>query len=152
LQTGLFLLVVLIAVRTSRASRPVRRLANVVVLGGSVAALALTRTASNGPAAGAGFAWMALMLLFAVILIVERVLTGREGTLQSIFGAISAYMIIGLMFAAAYAAMSKFGTSPFFANGQAGSIATFQYFSFITLTTVGYGDLTAAAAGGRTVA
>src|SRR5262249_52316963 len=64
---------------------------------------------------------------------------------------ISAYMVIGLMFAAAYAAMSEFG-GPFFASGQRGTIATFQYFSFITLTTVGYGDLTAAAAAGRTVA
>ena len=151
LQTGLFLVVVLIAVRTSRASRPVRRLTNVIVLGGSVAAVALTRTSSGGPAAGAGFAWIALMLLLAVVLILERVLTGSEVTLQSIFGAISAYMVIGMMFAAAYAAMSVFD-GPFFANGQRGNIATFQYFSFTTLTTVGYGDFTAAAVGGRTVA
>lgn len=152
LQTILFLVVVLIAVQTSRASRPVRRLANVIVAGGSVVALALTRTAPNGPAAGAGFTWIALMLLLAVILILERVLAGSEVTLQSIFGAISAYMIIGLMFAAAYAAISAFGDGPFFTNGQPGSIGTVQYFSFTTLTTVGYGDFTAAAAGGRAVA
>jgi hypothetical protein len=152
LQIGLFLAAALIAVWTSRASLLVRHLVTVIVLGGSIAALALTLTAPNGPAAGAGFAWIALMLMLAVILILERVLTGSEVTLQSIFGAISAYMIIGLMFAAAYAAMSKFGVSPFFADAQPGNIATFQYFSFTTLTTVGYGDFTSAAAGGRAVA
>ena len=152
LQTVLFLVAVLIAVRTSRASRPVRRLANVIVLGGSVVALALTRTAPNGPAAGAGFTWIALMLLLAVILILERVLTSSKVTLQSIFGAISAYMIIGLMFGAVYGAIASFGGGSFFANGQPGTTATFQYFSFVTLTTVGYGDFTAAAAGGRAVA
>ena len=152
LQTVLFLVAVLIAVRTSRASRPVRRLANVIVLGGSVVALALTRTAPKGPAAGAGFAWIALMLLLAVILILERVLSGSEVTLQSIFGAISAYMVLGLMFAAAYAAISEFGHGRFFANGQSGNIATFQYFSFTTITTVGYGDFTAGTAAGRAVA
>lgn len=151
LQTILFLVAVLIAVRASLASRPVRRLANAIVLGGSVVALALTRTAANGPAAGAGFAWIALMLLLAVILILQRVLSGSEVTLQSILGAISAYMVLGLMFAAAYAAMGAFG-GPFFANGQRGSFATFQYFSFTTITTVGYGDFTAATAGGRAMA
>jgi len=152
LQTVLFLVAVLIAVRTSRASRPVRRLATVIVVGGSIVALALTRTAPNGPAAGAGFTWIALMLLLAVILILQRVLSGDEVTLPSIFGAISAYMVLGLMFAAAYAAISEFGHGRFFANGQSGNIATFQYFSFTTITTVGYGDFTAAAAGGRAVA
>jgi hypothetical protein len=90
--------------------------------------------------------------LFAVVLIVGRVLARNEVTLQSIFGAISAYMVIGLMFAACYAAMSKFDGDHFFADGKAGSIAIFQYFSFTTLTTVGYGDYTAAASGGRAVA
>jgi hypothetical protein len=92
------------------------------------------------------------MLLFAVILILQEVLTAKAVTLQSIFGALSAYLIIGLMFAAGYAAMSKFNGGSFFANGQPGTTATFQYFSFTTITTVGYGDFTAAAAGGRAVA
>jgi len=70
------------------------------------------------------------MLLFAVILILREVLTANDVTLQSIFGALSAYLVIGLMFAAGYATMSAFGGAPFFANGQPASTATFQYFSF----------------------
>jgi len=155
LQLALFLAVVMIAVRASRVTRRITRLANAVVLAGTAAALAVTQATSATPSsrtAGAAFAWIAAMLLFAVILILREVLTAKDVTLQSIFGALSAYLVIGLMFAAGYATMSAFGGAPFFANGQPGSTATFQYFSFTTLTTVGYGDFTAAAASGRAVA
>jgi hypothetical protein len=73
-------------------------------------------------------------------------------TLQSIYGAVSAYIIIGLMFAAFYGAMDRLGQAPFFADGQPGDTRTFQYFSFTTLTTLGYGDFTAVGNGGRAVA
>lgn len=152
LQIGLFLVVALITVRTSSISRPVARLASVIVLGGSVVAVAVTRDTPSGPAAGAAFLWATLMLLLAVVLILRRVLTESAVTLQSIFGAISAYLVIGLMYAAGYAALSKLGSGSFFANGQPATIQTLQYFSFTTLTTVGYGDFTAAASDGRAVA
>jgi hypothetical protein len=152
LQIALFLAIVLIAVRASRASRRVARLVNAVVLAGSAAALAVALGTPTGGAAGAAFAWIALMLAFAVVLILGEVLTAKNVTLQSILGAISAYLVIGLMFAACYAAMSNLSGGPFFANGQPATTATFQYFSFTTLTTVGYGDFTAAANSGRAVA
>src|SRR5207248_10207346 len=61
-------------------------------------------------------------------------------------------LIVGLMFAAFYAAMWHLGLSPFFASGQSASPQTFQYFSFTTLTTLGYGDFVAVNNGGRAVA
>jgi Ion channel len=152
IQLGLFLAVTLLAVRTSRSARRTVRLAVAVVLCGTAIALALALADPAGPGGGVAYLWMALMLLFAVILIVARVLVAREVTLQSIYGAISAYMIIGLMFAAIFTAISKFDGGAFFADGQPGNAKTFQYFSFVTLTTVGYGDFTAAGSGGRAVA
>ena len=56
------------------------------------------------------------------------------------------------MFAAFYAAIYHLTHSPFFANNQPASTQTFQYFSFVTLTTLGYGDFTAVQNGGRAVA
>src|ERR1039457_4405822 len=58
-------------------------------------------------------------------------------------------MIIGLMFAAIYGAIYGFDGNTFFAQGAIGNSKTFQYFSFTTLTTLGYGDFTAANSGGR---
>jgi hypothetical protein len=95
---------------------------------------------------------MALILLLAVVLIVRRVLARPTVTIQSIYGALSAYLVTGLMFAACYSAMEHLGQAPFFADGQPATTQTFQYFSFTTLTTLGYGDFTAAGSGGRAVA
>jgi hypothetical protein len=56
------------------------------------------------------------------------------------------------MFAAGYAAIQHLGESAFFAGSQPANTQTFQYFSFTTLTTLGYGDFTAAQNGGRAIA
>jgi hypothetical protein len=118
---------------------------------GSAAALgaALTDT-SDGT--GAADLWKALMLLTTVVLVVRRVLAQPTVTIQSIYGALSAYMIIGLMFAACYSALHHLGEPVFFADQQPANTQTFQYFSFVTLTTLGYGDFTAAQSGGRAIA
>lgn len=151
LQVVLFVAVLLLALRTSRVRRRTARLAGGVALIGSAAAGAADLT---GTAAGYGAAeiWKALILLFTVVLIVRRVLDRPTVTVQSIYGALSAYLIIGLMFAACYAAMGHLGEAPFFADRQPASTQTFQYFSFTTLTTLGYGDFTAAGDGGRAIA
>ncbi|HEY4854736.1 MAG TPA: ion channel [Streptosporangiaceae bacterium] len=151
LQVAAFAAVLLLALRTSRVRRRTARLAGGVALIGSVAAGAADLT---GTAAGYGAAeiWKALLLLFTVVLIVRRVLDRPTVTIQSIYGALSAYLIIGLMFAACYAAIEHLDSAPFFAGGQPAITQTLQYFSFTTLTTLGYGDFTAAGNGGRAIA
>jgi Ion channel len=73
----------------------------------------------------------------------------REGpiTSQRIQGAIAAYLLIALIFAAAYTLVDVYVPHAF-----AGAVPVeltrdplqpFMYFSFVTLTTVGYGDITA---------
>ncbi len=150
-QIVLFVLVAALATRTGRISRQHARLAIIIMLAGSAAAVILTLTHSADAGAGAASLWTAAVLLFAVGVIVRRVLSHTVITLQSIFGAVAAYMIIGLMFAAVYAAINRF-SGGFFAGGSPANIKTFQYFSFTTLTTLGYGDFTAAASGGQAVA
>jgi hypothetical protein len=151
-QIGLFVMVVTLATRTAQMSRRSIHVAIAVLAVGSAAALALAVTRPSDAASGAANLWTALILLFAVVLIVRRVLTAQAVTLHSIYGAVSAYMIIGLMFAALYSAMNKFSAGAFFAAHQPGNLKTFQYFSFTTLTTLGYGDFTAAGSGGRALA
>jgi Ion channel len=152
-QVVLFLAVVLIALRNGQLGPRAIRIATIVVLAGSVLAAVLLVADSDGPGAGVANLWTALILLLAAVLIVRRVLARPEITLQSIYGAISAYLVLGLMFAAFYAAMYRFGGNTFFAQGKhLGDTRTFQYFSFVTLTTTGYGDYTAAGSGGQAVA
>ena len=150
-QVVLFLAVVLIALRNGRFHRKTVRLLAVGLLIGSGISAILRLADDGGPGGAVASLWTALILLLAVILIVWQVLSRPQITAQSIYGVLSAYMIIGLMFASVYVAMEKFG-GPFFVQGEAGNSQTFQYFSFTTLTTLGYGDFTAAGDGGRAVA
>jgi hypothetical protein len=151
-QVVLFLGVAALAVRTGQVGRRAALLATSVVTGGSVLFGALVLAYPTAGVLGAANAWKTVILAIAVVLIVRRVIEQPEVTMQSIFGAVSAYMVIGLMFAACYGAMDSFGGGAFFADGSPGNVQTFQYFSFTTLTTLGYGDFTAAQSGGRAVA
>jgi len=151
-QIIVFVGALLLALRNSLVPRWIARLMIGVVLIGSAIALGLAIAQPSVAAVGAAELWTGLVLLTTVVVILRRVLASTPVTLQSIYGAVSAYMIIGLMFAAFYGAMGKLGGGPFFANGQPGNTRTFQYFSFTTLTTLGYGDFTAAANAGRAIA
>lgn len=107
---------------------------------------------SNRIAEGIADLWSALVLLMTVVIIIERVVRLSEVTEQSLYAAFSAYLLIGLMFSAFFGALSFFVSGPFFADSQPANPQTLQYFSFTTLTTLGYGDFTAVGSVGRAVA
>jgi Ion channel len=153
LQVVLFTVAALLAVRGSSVSRRAVRAALFVAVVGVPVFFAISFSTATGDV-GTGFAslWTGLVLLAAVVTIVRRVLDFSTVTLQSIFGAFSAYLIVGLMFASFFAAIYHFSGDVFFANNQPGNTQTFQYFSFTTLTTLGYGDFTALRNSGRAVA
>jgi hypothetical protein len=153
LQVVLFTVVMILALRSASVSRRAVRLLLIVAVIGVPVFFAVSLSPATGDV-GTGVAnvWTGLVLLAAVVMIVHRVLVFRTVTLQSIFGAFSAYMIVGLMFASFFAAIYHFSGDVFFANNQPGNTQTFQYFSFTTLTTLGYGDFTALENSGRAVA
>jgi hypothetical protein len=109
-------------------------------------------TSTNRTAEGIGSLWSALVLLITIVIIIQRVVRLSEVTAQSLYAALSAYLLIGLMFSAIYGALSFFVTGPFFAHDQPVNPQTVQYFSFTTLTTLGYGDFTAVGSLGRSIA
>jgi hypothetical protein len=72
--------------------------------------------------------------------------------LEAVMGVLALYMLIGMLFAFVYAAIDHFGGDPFFSQEGATTVARCVYFSFTTLTTVGFGDLTARTDLGHTLA
>jgi hypothetical protein len=66
----------------------------------------------------------------------------RAVTIEAVLGALCLFMFVGLFFGFVYGAVDKLGGDPFFAGGAA-TTPKLVYFSFTTVTTVGYGDLTA---------
>jgi hypothetical protein len=153
LQIILFAGAALLALRNSSVPRRVLHLTLAALLGGTVIMVILSASLATGDK-GTGVAnlWSGLVLLFAVVVILRRVLALGTVTIQSIYGAISAYMIIGLMFASFYAAIDHITGHAFFEAGRYNNTQTFQYFSFTTLTTLGYGDFVAVQNVGRSIA
>jgi ion channel len=153
LQVVLFTVAMLLALRSAAISRrAVRIVLGTAIIGLPVMFFLSFSTATGDAGTGAANVWTGLVLLVAAVMIVYRVLTFGMVTLQSIFGAFSAYLVIGLMFASFFAAIYHFSGDHFFAAGEKATTQTFQYFSFTTLTTLGYGDYTAAYSSGQAVA
>jgi hypothetical protein len=73
-------------------------------------------------------------------------------TVQTMFGVLCLYLLIGIFFGTCFATIETIGNEPFFTTVRMGETSDFLYFSFATLTTVGYGDLIAATNLGRSLA
>ena len=151
-QLAVFVATGFLALRSSGLPRRRAQLIAIVGVTVSAAAFGLSVTRPNDEAIAAASIWTGVLLLATVVVIVRRILAFETVTIQSIFAAVSAYLMLGLMFAAFYAADYQLHGRQFFADGRPGNSQTFQYFSFTTLTTLGYGDFTAFDSGGRAIA
>jgi hypothetical protein len=118
--------------------------AAVVVLG------AIGVAAGASTPSGAAALRPALLLAIAAIKVLGAVLGEREVGFRTILGAISVYVILGLLFTFVYAGLDRFQAGPFF--GQPVQNGDFLFFSITTLTTTGYGNLIPAAQPGRMLA
>ena len=73
---------------------------------------------------------------------ISRVLHHRRVTSETVLGALCAYVLIGLLFAFVYLAVDNVRDTPFFTQPGTPDQGEFLYFSFVALTTLGFGDLT----------
>jgi multisubunit Na+/H+ antiporter MnhF subunit len=114
------------------------------------AALLVHLTAAVRPDAAILAAAHALRLVFlcyVVMLVLYRVLTDRAVTLDTVAGAACGYMLLGLVWGDLFFLLESwrpgsFSVPPEWLKGSAGTLrATLNYFSFATLTTVGYGGI-----------
>ncbi len=93
-----------------------------------------------------------VLYLVAPLVILRHLLNRQVVDARTILGAISIYLMLGMMFAFSYRALSLWQTDPFFGANGRGDSADFLFFSFITLTTTGYGNLVPAANPGQSIA
>ena len=93
----------------------------------------------------------ALMAFGAPIAIVRRLSHEKIVDLQVLAGALCLYLLIGLFFTFLYKVIDD-AHPPLFVQTSQASSTNMTYFSYVTLTTTGYGDFTAAADGTKMLA
>ena len=86
----------------------------------------------------------ALFFAYAAINILRIIVKSEKVTRETIFAAIVAYLLIALMWAFLYMILELVspGSFSFPDKGSWGEMMRYEYLSFVTITTLGYGDIT----------
>ena len=150
-RAGLFALTVLLAIHSSRVPEPLQRAVRVAVAITFFFALGAAITGGD-EADGVGILLTSLLVLLCPFAIGWRILHHRRVTRETIAGAVCIYVLIGMIFANLDYGVQLISGTSFFAQSGHHGLPDFAYFSYITMATVGYGDLTPASGLPRTLA
>lgn len=142
----------LVALHTSSASRRLMIFGALCVALGALTALLGALSPAYQNIGQLGPAVSGLLLVVAMVVIVRRVSTHSIVTVETVLGAIDVYLLAGMTFALIYAGLDVLGPVPFFAGVPHATANDFLFFSYTTLTTVGYGNLVPAGNVGMTMA
>ena len=151
LQGGTFLAALWISQARTRLLRIGSVIVVLVTLGSAISFAA----AGNFDEAGARVTSLVLAILAPVAIVHGLVSLFREQgrvTVQTMFGGLCVYLLIGLIFAFVYGLIDEVAAQPMFAQVNHGTSSDYLYFSVVTQTTTGYGDLTAGSDLGRSFA
>ena len=138
--------------RTSQARPAVRRVADIVLCLAAATAVVSFFVHQSDVERGGVFVVCSVLYLIAPFSIVRHLILRRDIDVETLLGAVAAYLLIGMFFAFAYKAAGEFGSVPFFGAAGDGRLSQDLFFSFVTMTTVGYGNLVPAANPGQTFA
>lgn len=105
----------------------------------------ITATAFDPDEVVGASAWLlqAGTLTLVMLTVLRRILTHDRVTLQTLAGALSVYVLIGLVFGMVFGAFEA-ATEAVLLQGAAGEREDPIYYSFVTLTTLGFGDVVSA--------
>jgi hypothetical protein len=87
------------------------------------------------------FVLQIFLFTWAAAAVLRAVLAESEVGFKTILGAISVYLIFGLLFTSLYVVIDKLQAGSFFEPARELQTGDYVFFSFTTLTTTGYGNL-----------
>jgi hypothetical protein len=135
---ALLLVMVTVAARDTR-SRALTAIGVAAVVFGAISAVGIHAPGWNLLGLSGAVAAAMLVTVATGVLALIR----REGvTVQAVAGGLVSYLLVGLIFADVVGAIADGTSGPYYAQGVDGTSGDHIYFSFITLTTTGYGDFT----------
>jgi voltage-gated potassium channel Kch len=141
-----------LALRTSVAHRRVLLAADVLFGVAVAAAVANFFVKDSTRLEPYMFVAATILYFIAPIAIVRRIAFRREVDQETMLGALAAYLFFGMAFAFTYRYIGAVQNTPFFGTGGIGSLSDDLFFSFVTLTTTGYGNLVPASNPGQSLA
>jgi hypothetical protein len=151
--SSLVALTMLLAFRASGLARRWQRIADIIVVFGIVLLMVITVGTTILDSDYKPVPAPLMIVFFAAVapvVIVRRLIEHRVVTRGTLLGAVSAYLLIGITYFFLFIASGEFEGVLFFGSPQ--PTTSFMYFSLTTVTTTGYGDLTAATSFGRLLA
>jgi len=134
---------VLFACLAARAGRHAWRIAIVLVPIGVILGIA-GRVGESQPALLMAAIVSVILPATAILVLARRIAKEPFVSGRTVLGLLSVYLLIGMTFSATYITIAVASDEPFFVQTEDAQPVDFTYFSFVTLATVGYGDLTAA--------
>ena len=141
----------LFVLHTAQAHRRTFRLAAVVVIVAVLSAAGALLFGHTAATSATGLVGLLLAVL-APLVILRRIVLSPRITFRLVLGALAIYLLLGLAYAYLFPLLGTLTGTPFFVQTATPTSAEYLYFSYTTLTTVGYGDFTAATSVGRVVA
>jgi len=142
----------LLTLHVSRAHRILQLLAAIYLVFSSLSALIGAVTSGVDTLAQHLFILAEILLLVPPLSILRDIASHPVVTTETVLGAVCVYLLIGFSFAFIYSGVALLSPLPFFQRGSPASINNTLFFSYTTLTTVGYGNLVPAQSFGQTVA
>lgn len=142
-----------IAFGTSHPRKEVRRAR--ATAAGLGAALIVVGVATEVLPAWADFALAGILAAAIPLGLLDglvRLVAGQGVTREAVAGALAIYLLIGLVFAWIIGVAGEVGSGPYFTQGIDGTESDWVYYSFVVLTTTGFGDLSAARPVGHAIA
>ena len=137
---------------TSRAPAPVF-LVVLVLITVSLGASAGSRLFVEEPAhRGLGYGIASLLVGATAVVVARRLVEHPTVNAATIAGAVCVYLLLGELFAMVFGLLSTLESGRFFASTSNPTTVDYVYFSYSTLSTVGYGDLVAKTGLGRMLA
>jgi hypothetical protein len=138
-----------------------RRLMTAAILGGIQVGLTVVNaelkqsdSAVYPFTAGGALAITAVLIVYCIYCVLRYVLQSRVITSDQIYAGISVYLMLGLAFGCLYYLLAVLNEECFAVNISKLGAGTpdLMYFSFVTLATLGYGDITPVTKVARTMA
>ena len=141
-----------LALRASQVERRPMRIAEALIPVLCVVAIASLLIGNDNVAHAVTGAITAVLVIAAPVAIGWHLAHKLELTIQTFLGAVCIYLLVAQLFATLFALTAVIAGQPFFVQTGHPSAMDYIYFSFVTMTTVGYGDYTSALNVGRMLA